>query len=37
MNLKNAKEYASTGIDGIVTSALYGQGMANIGTRMSIL
>ncbi|DAB35174.1 MAG TPA: ModD protein [Sulfurospirillum sp. UBA12182] len=37
VNLKNAKEYASTGIDGIVTSALYGQGMANIGTRMSIL
>jgi len=37
VNLKNAKEYASCGIDGIVTSALYGQGMANIGTRMSIL
>jgi molybdenum transport protein len=37
VNLKNAKEYASTGIDGIVTSALYGQGMANLGTRMSIL
>jgi molybdenum transport protein len=37
VNLKNAKEYANCGIDGIVTSALYGQGMANIGTRMSIL
>lgn len=37
VNLKNAKEYASCGVDGIVTSALYGQGMANIGTRMSIL
>lgn len=37
VNLKNVKEYASTGIDGIVTSAVYGQGMADIGTRMSIL
>lgn len=37
VNLKNAQKFAATGIDGIVTSALYGQGMANIGTRMSIL
>lgn len=37
VNLKNVKEYAACGIDGIVTSALYAQGMSNIGTRMSIL
>lgn len=37
INKKNAKEYASLGIDAIVTSALYGNGMANIGTKMSII
>jgi molybdenum transport protein len=37
VNKNNAKEYASLGIDAIVTSAIYGNGMANIGTRMSIL
>jgi molybdenum transport protein len=37
INKNNATAYAALGIDGIVTSALYGQGMANIGTKMSIL
>lgn len=37
VNLKNVKEYANCGVDGIVTSALYTQGMANIGTKMSLL
>jgi molybdenum transport protein len=37
VNKNNAKEYAQLGIDAIVTSAIYGNGMANIGTRMSIL
>lgn len=37
VNIKNAQKFASTGIDGIVTSALYVQGMSNLGTKMSIL
>ncbi len=36
INKKNAKEFASTGVDGIVTSGVYGCGMANIGTRIEI-
>ncbi len=37
VNIANAKEYAATKIDGIVTSAMYSCGMGNIGTRMKIV
>lgn len=37
INIKNAKEYAATGIDGIVTSSVYMSGMANIGTKMELI
>lgn len=37
IDLNNAKEYARTGIDGIVTSKVYSCGMANIGTKMKLL
>jgi molybdenum transport protein len=32
----NAKEYASCGIDGIITSKVYACGMANLGSKMAI-
>ncbi len=34
IGLKNVHEYAKTGVDGIVTSAVYVAGMANIGSQM---
>ncbi|MFT7823732.1 MAG: ModD protein [Sulfurimonas sp.] len=37
INKNNVKEVASTGVDGIVTSGVYGCGMANIGTRIEIV
>lgn len=37
VNIKNAKEYAKTGIDGIVTSAVYSCGMANLGCKFEVL
>lgn len=37
INKKNAQEYAALGIDGIVTSALYTAGIANLGSRLEIL
>lgn len=37
INKKNAREFAKTGVDGIVTSGAYSCGMANIGTRINIL
>lgn len=37
IDINNAKEFAATGIDGIVTSKVYTCGMANIGTRMKLL
>lgn len=37
VNLSNVKEYASLGIDGIVSSAMYSNGMANLGSKMEIL
>jgi molybdenum transport protein len=37
IDIKNAKEYAATGIDGIVTSKVYTCGMANMGTKMKLL
>ena len=37
INIANAKEYAATKIDGIVTSAIYSCGMGNIGSRMKIV
>ncbi len=37
INKVNVKRYAQTGVDGIVTSGVYGCGMANIGTKISIL
>ncbi len=37
INKKNAKEFAQTGVDGIVTSGVYGCGMSNLGTRLEIL
>lgn len=37
VNINNAKEYAQTGVDGIVTSAVYAVGMANLGCKFSII
>ncbi|MCD6432971.1 MAG: ModD protein [Sulfurimonas sp.] len=37
INKVNVKRYAQTGVDGIVTSGVYGCGMANISTKISIL
>jgi molybdenum transport protein len=37
INKKNAKEYAALGVDGIVTSALYNAGLANLGSRLELL
>lgn len=37
VNKMNAESYAKTGVDGIVTSAVYFCGMANMGSRMSLL
>lgn len=37
IDINNVKEYAATGIDGIVTSKVYTCGMANIGTKMKLL
>ncbi len=37
IDINNAKEYASVGIDGIVTSIVYNCGMANLGTNMKLL
>ena len=37
INISNAKQYAATGVDGIVTSSVYLCGMANIGTKMALL
>lgn len=37
INPENAKEYAATGIDGIVTSRVYSCGMANLGSKMEII
>jgi molybdenum transport protein len=36
IDIDNASEFASTGIDGIVTSKPYICGMANIGTKMKL-
>lgn len=33
----NVKEYVKVGVDGVVTSAPYSAGMANLGTKMSIV
>ncbi|WP_373073062.1 ModD protein [Sulfurimonas sp.] len=37
IDINNAAEFASTGIDGIVTSKPYICGMANIGTKMELI
>ncbi|ADG91707.1 Quinolinate phosphoribosyl transferase [Arcobacter nitrofigilis DSM 7299] len=37
VNVSNVKEYASLDIQGIVSSAMYSTGMANLGSKMSIL
>jgi len=37
INKKNAKAYAALGVDGIVTSALYKAGVANMGSRLELL
>ncbi len=37
INLNNVQEYAKTGINGVVSSAMYNCGMANLGSRMKIL
>lgn len=37
VNKMNAESYAGTGVDGIVTSAVYFCGMANMGSRMTLL
>lgn len=37
INLKNIKIFASTGINGAITSAPYAQGMADLGAKLTIL
>ncbi|WP_024953464.1 ModD protein [Sulfurospirillum arcachonense] len=37
VNIKNADKYAKSGVDGIVTSAIYFNGMTDIGCKMSII
>ncbi|QKG29105.1 ModD protein [Campylobacter sp. RM16187] len=37
INLKNVKEYANTGVDAIVTSAMYAQGMANLTSTLKVI
>lgn len=37
INKKNVKEYAALGVDGIVTSALYNAGVANLGSHLEML
>ncbi|MEA2027384.1 MAG: ModD protein [Campylobacterota bacterium] len=37
LNKKNVKAYAALGVDGVVTSALYNAGIANLGSRLEIL
>jgi len=37
INLENVKVYATSGVDGIVTSAMYTSGMANLGSRMKLV
>ena len=37
INKENASLYASTGIDGIVTSAVYFCGIANMGSKMTVI
>lgn len=37
VNRENAQAYAKTGVDGIVTSAVYFCGMANMGSRMTLI
>ncbi len=37
INIKNAKEYAATKVDGLVTSSVYLSGMANLGSKMEII
>ncbi|MGB5919012.1 ModD protein [Arcobacter sp.] len=37
INLSNVKEYASLGVDGIVSSAMYSSGMADFGSKMKLL
>ncbi len=37
VNINNVQEYASLQIDGIVSSAMYTSGMANLGSKMSII
>lgn len=37
INLSNIEEYAKTGIDSVVTSSIYLQGMADLGSRLEVL
>ncbi len=37
INLENVQEYAELGIDGVVSSAMYNKGMANLGSKISII
>lgn len=37
INIKNAKMYAATKIDGIVTSSIYISGMANLGSKITLI
>ena len=37
INLKNVEDYAKLNIDGVVSSAMYNKGMANLGSRITIL
>ena len=37
VNVGNAQAYAQTGVDGIVTSAIYSSGMADLGSRMQLM
>ncbi|MGB0990646.1 MAG: ModD protein [Halarcobacter sp.] len=37
INISNVQEYAKTGVNGIVTSSLYNCGMADLGTKLTII
>ena len=37
INLKNVKEFAGTGVDALVTSAMYTQGMADITAVLEVV
>jgi molybdenum transport protein len=37
ININNVEEYAKTQVDAIVTSSMYSCGMANLGSKISLI